>query len=78
MENLFFLDTLRQAFLGKKELLKGLFLENNWNWNKIYLVIYISFGSWVIRSREELTTTFEEILWRHEKDFSVSLKTQIY
>ncbi|OOC43353.1 AAA family ATPase, partial [Thermosipho sp. 1074] len=24
-----FLDTLRQAFLGKKELFKGLYLENN-------------------------------------------------
>ena len=25
-----FLDTLKQAFLGNKELFKGLYLENNW------------------------------------------------
>ena len=69
-----FLDTLRQAFLGKKELFNGLYLENNWNWNKIYPVIYISFGSGVIRSKEELTTTIEEILWSHEKNYNISLK----
>ncbi len=39
-----FLDTLRQAFLGKKELFKGLYLYENWDWNKKYPVVYISFG----------------------------------
>jgi len=29
-----FLDTLRQAFLGKKELFEGLYLENNWDWER--------------------------------------------
>lgn len=27
-----FLDTLRQAFLGKKELFEKLYLEKNWDW----------------------------------------------
>ncbi len=40
-----FLDTLRQAFLGKRELFKGLFLEDNWDWSQKYPVIYISFGA---------------------------------
>ena len=40
-----FLDTLKQAFLGNKELFKGLYLEKNWNWDIKYPVIHISFAS---------------------------------
>jgi len=40
-----FLDTLKQAFLGNKALFKGLYLENNWDWDKTYPVIHISFAS---------------------------------
>jgi len=57
-----FLDTLRQAFLGKRELFHGLFLENNWDWSKKYPVVYISFGSGVIRSPDELKLKMETIL----------------
>ena len=38
-----FLDTLRQAFLGRKELFDGLYLETHWDWSKKYPVVYISF-----------------------------------
>jgi len=38
-----FLDTLRQAFLGRKELFEGLYLETHWDWSKKYPVVYISF-----------------------------------
>ncbi len=40
-----FLDTLKQAFLGNKDLFKGLYIENNWDWNVKYPVIHISFAS---------------------------------
>ncbi|HPD77160.1 MAG TPA: AAA family ATPase, partial [Spirochaetota bacterium] len=43
-----FLDTLKQAFLGNKELFKGLYLYDSWNWDKKYPVIHISFGSGVV------------------------------
>ncbi len=69
-----FLDTLRQAFLGRKELFNGLFLENNWNWEKKYPVIYISFGAGVHRSRDELQETMLVILKQHAKDYGVSLE----
>ncbi|WP_456371314.1 AAA family ATPase [Thermodesulfatator atlanticus] len=68
-----FLDTLRQAFLGKRELFQGLFLENNWDWSEKYPVIYISFGSGVHRSVEELQNTFLEIFLEHEKLYQVKL-----
>lgn len=40
-----FMDTIKQAFLGKKELFKGLYLESNWDFNNTHPVIHISFAS---------------------------------
>ena len=62
-----FLDTLRQAFLGKRELFEGLYLENNWDWEKKYPVVYIDFAEGVIDSKETLVKTIESILRRHAK-----------
>ena len=40
-----FLDTLKQAFLGRKDLFTGLYLENNWDWATSYPVIHLDFGT---------------------------------
>ncbi len=66
-----FLDTLRQAFLGKKDLFEGLYLEKNWDWERRYPVIYISFGSGVIRNIEELILTEKEILRKHIRRYDL-------
>ncbi len=66
-----FLDTLRQAFLAKKELFKGLYLENNWDWSIKYPVIYISFGSGVHRNVQELQETENVILKKHEEKYQI-------
>ena len=34
-----FLDTLKEAFSGNKELFKGLYLYDNWDWEKRYPII---------------------------------------
>ena len=68
-----FLDTLRQAFLGKRELFNGLFLEDNWNWQKKHPVIYISFGAGVHRTVEELTETQNVILLEHGREYGIEL-----
>lgn len=60
-----FLDTLHQAFAGRKEFFRGLYLEDHWDWSTVFPVIHISFGSGVIRSLEELQQTEEEILARN-------------
>ncbi|TYT75497.1 ATP-binding protein [Desulfobotulus mexicanus] len=57
-----FVDTLRQAFLAKKEYFQGLYLEHNWDWSTSYPVIHISFGSGVLHSLEELAVKMESIL----------------
>ncbi|MEW6527750.1 MAG: AAA family ATPase [Spirochaetota bacterium] len=49
-----FLDTLRQAFLGKRDLFRGLYLEKNWDWDVKYPVIYIDFGGVVVKNSENL------------------------
>ncbi|GGG03294.1 MULTISPECIES: ATP-binding protein [Cysteiniphilum] len=39
------IDTLKQAFLGNKQLFTGLFLEHHWNWDVKHPVIHFNFGS---------------------------------
>ena len=40
-----FLDTIKQAFLGRKDLFSGLYLEDNWDWGVTYPVIHLDFGT---------------------------------
>ncbi|HHI96837.1 MAG TPA: hypothetical protein ENJ96_03200 [Thermodesulfatator atlanticus] len=70
-----FLDTLRQAFLGKRELFEGLFLENNWEWSKIYPVIYISFGAGVVEGVEDLLDSIFFILERNQENLGLNCKS---
>ncbi len=71
-----FLDTLRQAFLGKRELFEGLYLENNWDWSEKYPVVYISFGAGVIKDSSHLLMRIKEILKKHEGLYDVSLTNE--
>jgi len=73
-----FLDTLRQAFLGKRELFEGLYLEDNWDWQRRYPVIYISFGAGGVENREILNKTIESILREHAGQYNIVLKEEIY
>jgi len=62
-----FLSTLKSAFNGEKELFKGLYLENNWDWSKKYPILYISFGG-VTEGKSELKIMLQELLdcWKRE------------
>ncbi len=40
-----FLDTLREIFLGGKELFEGLYIYDKWDWEEKYPVMRISMGS---------------------------------
>ncbi|HEK25199.1 MAG: AAA family ATPase [Hydrogenobaculum sp.] len=68
-----FLDTLRQAFLGKRELFKGLYLYDNWDWDKKHPVIHISFGKGNYKTQEDLKLSIEEMFLSLQKDYSISL-----
>ena len=62
-----FLDTLKQAFLGRKDLFTGLYLEQNWDWNKQYPVIHFSFGG---SSAYDSKTTFLDIVWQNLQKYA--------
>ena len=48
------IDTIAEAFAGNRELFKGLYLENNWDWDVKYPVIRIDFAESLLDSRERL------------------------
>ncbi|MEA3239958.1 MAG: AAA family ATPase, partial [Pseudomonadota bacterium] len=48
------IDTIAEAFAGNRELFKGLYLENNWDWETRYPVIRIDFAESILDSRERL------------------------
>ncbi len=49
-----FVDTLKCAFEGRQDLFKGLYLENDWNWDDSHPVISISFGRGLVKDKDEL------------------------
>ncbi len=57
-----FLSTLYYAFSGRKELFQGLYLKKNWDWEKKYPIVKISFGGEVIRSVKQLAKTITFLL----------------
>ena len=73
-----FLDTLKSAFEGRKELFKGLFLQNNWNWEKKYPVLKISFGAGMLRNQKELDETLEGMFLRLKDKFNLELSDISY
>lgn len=49
-----FLDTLKEAFSGSKELFEGLYIYDKWDWNKKHPIIKISFASGNFKTPEIL------------------------
>lgn len=69
-------DTMRAIFSGEKELFKGLYIENNWDWSVKYPVIKISFGGGTVNNREELKIKLNEILKENIRNYSIKLTNQ--
>ncbi|MEZ0329574.1 MAG: AAA family ATPase, partial [Dissulfuribacterales bacterium] len=67
-----FLDTLAEAFLGNKSLFEGLYLERNWDWNKKYPVIRISFAEGRLESREQLDHRILKLLRDNARRLEIS------
>jgi len=57
-----FISTMKEAFKGNREYFKGLYLENNWNWDVSHPVIHLSWGAGVHKSPEEFDITVENYL----------------
>ncbi len=68
-----FLDTLKQAFLGRKDLFNGLYLERNWNWNITYPVIHINFTEGEMQSYDELIDKIHTLLKINAESHQITL-----
>ncbi len=73
-----FVDTLKEAFEGNKELFKGLWLYDHWDWNKKYPVIHINFAEGVLRDREELDRRIIKVLEDNQKRLEVECEDTTY
>jgi len=69
-----FLDTLKEAFSGNKELFKGLYLYDNWDWEKKYPVVNINFTSGVMSSSQLLKKNIHHILETNAKRHELNLE----
>jgi len=69
-----FLDTLKEAFSGNKELFKGLYLYDNWNWEKKYPVVNINFTSGVMSSSQLLKKNIHHILETNARRYELNLE----
>ncbi len=49
-----FLDTLAEAFAGNRGLFEGLYLAENWDWDRRHPVIRLSFAAGVLQDRTQL------------------------
>ena len=71
-----FISTLECLFLAKKELFKGLYIEDKWNWEQINPIIRISFsniGHKYLGLKDAIDKRLDEIA--HEYDITFSAKT---
>ncbi len=71
-----FVSTIKAAFEGKKHLFKGLFLENYWNWETTYPVIFIQLSADVIASETDAHQLIMNQLQANASKFNIELKIQ--
>ena len=69
------IDTLAQAFMGKKDLFKGLYLEHQWNWDQTFPVVRIDFAGGVLTSGPQLKCTIADILQVNAGPYAIELDT---
>ena len=70
-----FLDTLKDIFEGRKELFKGLYIYDKWDWEVEYPVLRISMGSGVIKTIEKLNKRLSRTLKDAEKSLGIGCQS---
>jgi len=71
-----FLDTLKNLFEGKKELFKGLFIYDKWNWEEKYPVIKISLDG-KLRNIKDLETRLKETLKDNQENLGIKCEEEL-
>ncbi|WP_456236416.1 ATP-binding protein [Facilibium subflavum] len=65
------IDTIKQAFLGNKELFKGLYLEKNWDWTVSYPVLHFTFGEGNAATPEALDAKLMKFLDHYYQTYQI-------
>ena len=68
-----FVDTLRSAFEGDRELFQGLFLEKHWDWSETWPVLAFSFGGARFSTLDDLDNYIREILAFNARHLGIEL-----
>jgi hypothetical protein len=71
-----FLDTLKELFKGNKELFKGLYIYDKWNWEEKYPVIKISWDG-KNRTINDLEQKLKEILKDNQERLQVKCEDEL-
>jgi hypothetical protein len=71
-----FLDTVKEAFSGNKELFKGLYIYDKWDWSKKHPVIKISFAIGTNNNSEKLRSTISFNLKNAAHDYKINLEEE--
>ena len=72
-----FLDTLTEVFMGNRDLFKGLYIYDKYDFKK-YPVIKISFGSGDFTDEETIWKKINYVLKNNEEDLNLKCKSQDY
>ncbi len=70
-----FISTLECLFLAKKELFKGLFIEDKWNWEQTFPIIRISFSN-ISHKEKGLYRAIDEQLDKLAEGYGIVLREQ--
>ena len=68
-----FLSTIEELFKGNKELFKGLYIYDKWNFEDKYPVMVLDFGGGNYDTLNSLENTIEDIINRKAREFQVEL-----
>jgi Predicted AAA-ATPase. len=72
-----FLDTLKEAFSGNKELFKGLYLYDNWDWEKRYPIIKFDLSQAYPDTEENLKESINSFLEDIAKKYQIKLSKKL-
>jgi hypothetical protein len=67
------LSTLKYLYQGKKDLFKGLWIEDKWNWDKVYPVIYIDINDAVTKGGANLAESLMIIISNQANQHEIEL-----
>jgi len=72
-----FLDTLKEAFSGNKELFKGLYLYDNWDWDKKYPIVKFDLSQASNDTEENLIESMNSFLEDVAEYYNIKLKKRL-